>query len=304
MKEPLLSVIIPTYNRKDTLAKCLNALFRQTFPRSEYEIVVVNDGSTDGTQEVMEKLAASVPLELRCYRQEHKGPAAARNLGIKEARGKIALIIGDDIIATAHLLEEHMAYHQQYRQKNISVLGYVTWSPEIKITPFMRWLENGGPYFHYWEIQGKAEVDYRYFYTCNISFKRDFLLENGLFDEDFPYAAWEDIELGYRLEQRGHRIFYNPRAIAYHHHQLDLNSVCQRAILVGKSARIFYSKAPELLPKNTQMKSKLKAFLGTRYTAALLKTVAEMTGNIKLADLAIRAYRYWGFKSIGIISSP
>ena len=101
------------------------------------------------------------------------------------------------------------------------MLGYVTWSPEIKVTPFMRWLERGGPQFKYWTINNPQNVSWRHLYTANISFKRQFLLEDGFFDEDFPNAAYEDTELGYRLHQRGLRIVYNKRAVAYHYHAIS-----------------------------------------------------------------------------------
>jgi glycosyltransferase involved in cell wall biosynthesis len=290
-------VIIPTYNRKDILAECLEALFRQTYSETDWEIIVIDDGSTDGTRRAVEELAASAPVPVTYNSQDHRGPAAARNRGIRLAKGEIVLIIGDDIIASPRLIEEHTAYHREYGEESTSVLGLVTWYEGTDVTPFMRWLDSGGPYFHYWQIEGKREVDYRYFYTCNISVKRDFLLENGLFDEDFPSAAWEDIELGYRLERKGHRILYNPAAVAFHHHQLSLDGVCRRAILIGESSRILHQKAPELAPEHRPLRRRLKDLFISRHSAAVVKTLAEATGSLKLADWAIRAYRHLGFRS-------
>lgn len=247
MENLSLSVIITTYNRKEILKKCLNALFNQTYDQAQYEIIVIDDGSTDGTEELVKSMAKESPWVLRYFKQEKKGPAAARNVGIKNANGKIALFIGDDIVAAPTLLEEHSKWHGQYSDNNVAVLGYLTWSPEIEITPFMRWLENGGPQFHFWQIKDKIEVDPQsYFYTSNISLKREFLLKNnGFFDENFLYAAYEDIELGYRLKRKGLILKYNKDAIAYHHHYTSLRSACRRMIKVGESRGRFKKKLEE-----------------------------------------------------------
>ena len=264
MKDLSLTVIIPTYNRKDILKKCLNALFNQTFPQSDYEIIVIDDGSTDETEELIKSLMDS-PYILRYLKQENKGPAAAKNVGIKNAQGEIILFIGDDIIASPALLEEHFNAHQKNPEENVAALGYVTWSPEIEITPFMKWLENGGPQFHFWQIKDKIEVDtHKYFYTSNISVKRKFLLENnGFFNEEFVYAASEDIELGYRMKIKGMILKYNKNAIVYHYHYTSLKDTCQRMIKAGISNQILakkIGKKPKFFHKSLFRKilSKLK----------------------------------------------
>jgi glycosyltransferase involved in cell wall biosynthesis len=220
----------------------LQALNAQTVGADQYEVVIVDDGSTDGTTEQIAALIDKSVLNVSFFRQDHKGPAAARNLGIREACGELVLFIGDDIIATPTLLGEHLAWHDKYPEKNVAVLGYVTWSPEIEITPFMRWLENGGPQFKYWSINDSENVSWRHLYTANISFKRRFLLDNGLFDEDFPYASYEDTELGYRLQQRGLCIVYKKQAVGYHYHLTSLDDAMRRMQRVAESRRIFFEK--------------------------------------------------------------
>ena len=243
------SIIIPTFNRKDVLRKCLQALDKQKFSHP-YEIILVDDGSHDGTRESVEELQKSLSIPLTFLRQKKKGPAAARNLGIKNCSGKILLIIGDDIIATPNLVKEHVDWHSnRYPQNNAAILGFASWSPQIEVTPFMSWLEKGGWQFPYGEIEGKTEIDWKYLMTPNISFKREFLIQNHLFfDERFPYAALEDYEFGFRFFQKGGTLFYNPDAVGYHWHHTNLDSACQRMFCVGESAKILQKIAPQLTP--------------------------------------------------------
>ena len=246
MKNLSLSVIIPTYNRKDILKKCLTAFFNQTYPQNMYEIIVVDDGSTDGTEEMIKTMINDSSYELRYFKQENKGPAAARNVGIRNAKKDLVLFIGDDIITIGTLLEEHVKWHKLHPEENVAILGYVTWSPEIKVTPFMKWLEESGAQFGYPLIKNPDDVSYNFFYTSNISMKRQFLLKYGLFDEDFPYAAWEDIELAYRLTWKDVRIVYNEKATGYHEHETDQKRFQKRSQLVGQAKAIFHQKHPEL----------------------------------------------------------
>jgi len=247
MSKIQLSVIIPTYNRKEILRSCVYALFAQNISHNKYEILVIDDGSNDGTKKMIEDMIEKAPVSLRYFKQFKKGPAAAKNIGIKNSRGEIVLFINDDIIATPSLINEHLKFHDKNPDKKIAVLGYATWHPKLKITPFMYWLENGGPQFDYSGIDS-GKTDWRRFYTCNISLKKDFLLTYGLFDEDFPYASYEDIELGYRLADRGLAILYNRNAIGYHYHKIDsvLKYCKYRRKIIGRSHWLFYQKHPEL----------------------------------------------------------
>lgn len=241
-----LSVIVPTYNQAQILPKSIHAIFHQTLSLTQYELLLINDGSSDETEIIVEGLARKYPF--RYFTQANRGPAAARNKGIKEARNEVVVLIQDDMIATPNLLAEHLRFHKLYPQEKIAVVGFTTWSREIKITPFMHWLEHGGPQFDYDRIKGQLEVDHLAFYTCNLSLNRQFLLKNGLFDESFYVAgstAYEDIELGWRLQKKGLKILYNSQAIAYHYHPKTLKSVCQRRFFEGELSHKLYQKHPD-----------------------------------------------------------
>ncbi|MDI6642063.1 MAG: glycosyltransferase family A protein, partial [Elusimicrobiota bacterium] len=117
------TIIIPTYNRKNVLRKCLNALSNQVC-KSDFEVIIIDDGSTDGTEDFVKQLISITPYYVRYFRQKNKGPAAARNVGIKNATGEIILFMGDDIIADSNLLYEHLSWHIKFSDNNIGVLGY------------------------------------------------------------------------------------------------------------------------------------------------------------------------------------
>jgi GT2 family glycosyltransferase/glycosyltransferase involved in cell wall biosynthesis len=244
-----LSVIIPTYNRKDMLLKCLSALEKQSVLPSEFEVVIVDDGSTDGTEATLAEHRFSFPIEF--HRQSNQGPGAARNVGVTRARGELVLFIGDDIIAHERLLEHHLLAHAQHPEAGASVLGHIDWPPWMEPTPVMDYVcGEGTQQFAYRYIPDLPALDYRFFYTSNISLKRSFLIEAfeaGLrFDPCFRYAAFEDSELAYRLESRGLTIHYDKEALAYHDHWMDLESFARREYNVGQMAVVFYRKHPKM----------------------------------------------------------
>lgn len=275
MDNKFLSVIIPTFNRRETLRRCLDALSEQTFPKSGYEVVLADDGSNDGTADFVRAYAKTAKADIRQIQQEHKGPAAARNAGVRAARGELLLFTGDDIIPDPHMLEEHCEWHRRYPADNEAVLGYCTWSPHIRITPFMKWLEAGGVQFSYHNIMDSAEVDPElYFYTANISLKNSFLIAGEMFDEDFRYAAYEDVELGTRLKKKGLALRFNKKAVGWHEHYTSLGSSCSRMVKVGEAGELLKIKlgqktaAPQGTPALRKMLRLLR--LAFYYPAALL----------------------------------
>ena len=292
----LLSIIIPTYNRKNSLSKCLYAFVNQVTKMS-YEVLIIDDGSTDNTDEVIKKWEKNTHFILRYFRQENRGPASARNIGIKQARGDILLFVGDDIIATPNLIEQHMLFHCKYPEENVAMLGYVTWSSEIKVTPFMYWLEHGGPQFQYYKFKHREKV--KAFWTCNISLKRSFLIKEGYFDEDFPYAAYEDTELGYRLQKKGLQIIYNKNAIAYHYHSTNIEKYCYRQKLVGKSFIILHKKYPEIFKmmiENNNFKKNVWAIF--KFIVPYLKKIAIILDckNIRLPNILYKIIMHYYYQ--------
>lgn len=241
-----ISIIIPTYNRASSLKECLACLKRQTLEKSRYEIIVVDDGSSKNMEYLADEVLENSGVKYIFIRQHNSGPAEARNKGIRASRGEIVLFIGDDIMASKNFLSEHYDFHLKNPSDNMAMLGYTTWSKDIKITDFMVWLEKSGTQFGYDYIKPGQAVDYRYFYTSNISLKKIFMAKNGFFNNSFHFAAFEDSELGYRLIKAGLKLIYNPLAIAYHKHEMTIDGYLKRMEIVGRSAKIFAELHPEL----------------------------------------------------------
>ena len=234
-----LDVIINTFNRKDTLIKTLESFSYQSY--KDFEMIIASDGSTDGTEEAIKKL--DLPFKVRYFSQKNRGgPASSRNLGLKHSKAEIVFFTGDDIIPSKDLLKEHVeSYHSG--EKNLAVLGYTKWAPQVKLTPFRRYLTNY--HFSYADIMGKKNIDWRYFYTSNVSIHRDLLKKVGLFDEDLFYA-YEDAEFGYRASLEGMRLVFNEKAIAYHNHPVNFKDYRKTMFNKGAAATLLAEKIPSL----------------------------------------------------------
>jgi len=239
------SVVIPTYNRMDVLPEVLAALEAQR-EAPPFEIVVVDDGSTDGTAAFL--AAYRSPLPLTVLRQDNRGPAAARNRGVASAGGERVAFLGDDTVPSPGWLAAH---HRAYRARDgtgaLAVIGYTGWHPRLRLTPFLRYINEYGLQFGYALIEDPENVPFNFFYTSNVSVDRQLLLAEP-FDLRFPYAAWEDIELSYRLQKRGLRLVYEPRATVAHDHPTDLQRFAARQEKAGYSAVVFHRLHPELGP--------------------------------------------------------
>jgi len=235
-----ISVVIATYNRRDVLRVCLEKLSKQTLPTDLFEVVVIDDGSSDGTDTMMENLVGMMPYQLEYFRHENRGPGFTENRGIEIANSNLILLMADDIWPSADLLKEHLETHSKNPENYFAVLGKVQQSPELPPTI----IQNRWDPFLFNRFEGLNEVDSIFFYACNISIKKNFLIENGMFKER-KGASHEDAELGYRLGQKGLRILYNTKAMADHHHEETLEKMCRRAYERGKNFDMLSDNIPK-----------------------------------------------------------
>ena len=243
MSGPRLSVVLPTYQRAALLHECLCALAASNC--TDFEVVAVDDGSTDDTGAVLRGHADKLPLTA-LTQASNAGPAAARNRGIQAASGNLILFIDDDVVVSPDLLAEHLRLHEQAADPLVCFLGRVEWHPELTVTPFMQWLDRSGLQFAYdtWLREGPVDPPYAAFYTANLSMRRELLVAVGGFDERFPYPAYEDMELAYRLVQLGLRMEYRPGALAWHGRSIDLAVYRRRMSMVARSAALLEHAAP------------------------------------------------------------
>jgi GT2 family glycosyltransferase len=284
-----LSVVIPTFNRKDTVLQVLDALGRQTLRTASYEVIAVDDGSRDGTPGLLTEYSASYGLQV--LTQANTGPAGARNRGVRAAKGEIIVFLGDDTVPEPEFLEVHLRSHREAGARRIAVLGYTGWPRDRRVTPFLHHINEYGLQFGYELIVDPESVPFNFFYTSNISVPKQALLEAGLFDTTFPDAAWEDIELSYRLSRNGFVIVYRPRAVVRHHHTITFESFRRRQERSGRAAAIFYRKHPELadfLGVGSARVEITKVSPGLRFWAGLCERW-EIPGGRKAIDRVLRA---------------
>ncbi|MBV8724101.1 MAG: glycosyltransferase family 2 protein [Candidatus Eremiobacteraeota bacterium] len=235
---PEISVVVPTYNRLETLERVLPTLLQQDLPPSAYELLICDSNSTDGTAEFMRTVICAHD-NVRHLAGSYGGRAAARNAGIAAARGSIVLFNDADIFASANLLSAHLRRHR--RRKRIAVVGW-----EVQVKNFDEYLyKRDRPHARgHLHPPSRKRLSWLYFLTGNASVARDDLVRAGCFDETFTGYGHEDLELGYRLRQRGVDIVYEPGAVNFHCQDVGYEDQKSKMLLAGRSAARFYRKHP------------------------------------------------------------
>ncbi|MBV8883279.1 MAG: glycosyltransferase family 2 protein [Chroococcidiopsidaceae cyanobacterium CP_BM_RX_35] len=233
------SVVIPTYNRKPILEKCLRALERQQLTDGTqvtgYEVVVVDDGSTDGTLAWLEERASAFP-HVRVFSQDHQGPSAARNLGVERSLGDTTIFIDSDLVVTEHFLQAHADGLIQGQLAEGSDRLF-TYGRVINTCNF------DDPTAEPYKL---TDFSAAYFATGNVAIARHWLEQAGLFDTRF--LPWEDLELGVRLKQLGLKLVKCPAAVGYHWHPPfaleQIPNLIEKEIQRGRMGVLFYQKHP------------------------------------------------------------
>jgi glycosyltransferase involved in cell wall biosynthesis len=235
-----VSVIIPTYQRCDSLKRALTALSGQTFPKEDYEVIVSIDGSTDSTAEMLKGFEA--PYELRTIWKPNAGRSAARNRGIEEAKGEVLIFLDDDMEALPGLIENHHKHHRD--NGRVCVLGKIPVNISDRSTPLEIYLAESvyKPF-----MSRLFSPDYKFqgleFYSGNFSIRRELLLEIGSFNPG--YNVSEDCELGIRFANAGIGVVFEPDAAAKQHIEKDFAGFAEYTIERGKFAVPFTLDYPD-----------------------------------------------------------
>jgi GT2 family glycosyltransferase len=240
-----LTIVIPTLGRCPALPEVLGGLELQEPALEDVEAVVVVDaaGSADAL-EWIETTSWSLPISV--HRARRPGASAARNLGWRKASAPLVLFLDDDIVPTRRLVAEHLEWHRRNPEPAVGVLGAVRWSPRLKVTAFMRWLETGIQ-FDYSTIDS-TEVGWERFYSCNASVKRELLERVGGFDDQrFPFG-YEDLELAKRMSKHDFRLLYNHAAVGEHMKTETLESWRRNLPRIAAAERRFTELYPGAYP--------------------------------------------------------
>ena len=279
---PTISVGVPTFNRLPRLKQVLEALSQQTLDKNLFEVVVVSDGSTDGTDEY---LAGLTPFTVVHARQDNAGPGAARNHGVQLARGRLVLFIDDDIVATPTLVEQHLRAHGE--STSSVVIGPMSNAPGFKYSPWVAW-EQAKLYKQYRAMHdGVYTASFRQFYTGNASLPRELFLRAGGFDTTFRRA--EDIELSYRLDQLGATFVFDETAMAHHFAERSFAAWITAADAYGRNDVTFARDheqrwlipvmAKEFKERNVATRSLVRACLTRPRLAALASRTLRAIGG-------------------------
>ena len=237
---PFISVVIPTYNRREYLKICLDAFARQTYPQNLYDVIVVDDGSMDDTSSFLSEYSKSTPFTLISLRQENQGPAIARNLGIRKARGELVAFTDDDCVVKEDWLYNHS------RSFNDDMVGGVGGVVESKVLGIY------GLYFDYMGILSPladAETVY-YIITANACYRKDVLMKAGGFNEKIKKPGCEDPILSIKVRQMGYTLRYNPESVVWHYHKNNIKSFARTFYNYGRGKEILDRELNwESLPK-------------------------------------------------------
>ena len=240
----LVSVVIPTYNRLPILKKCLDSLENQILIDAihDYEIVIVDDGSTDGTIDWLENNIENFP-HLRLFQQAHGGPALGRNFGVDKSNGDLIVFIDSDLVVDKYFLVSHVNSLSKAWKKHGNRKCF-TYGSVINTSNF------NNPKSEPFKLN---DLSWAYFATGNVAIDKKVLEKSGLFDTSFRLYGWEDLELGERLRNMGVKLIKCPKAIGYHWHPaLGLDQIPHLIRIEKERAKmglVFYRKHPTLRVK-------------------------------------------------------
>jgi glycosyltransferase involved in cell wall biosynthesis len=243
---PQVSVIVPAFNAEGTIDRCLQALTHQTVPRDAYELIVVDDGSSDLTRT---RVGAHDSVKL--YTQANAGPAAARNMGAQHAQGEILLFTDADCAPAEDWIEQMAA---AFSNGNVAgVKGVYLTHQKEPVARFVQ-MEYEDKYDH---MAREEYIDFIDTYAAG--YRRDVFMASGGFDTSFPEASVEDQELSFRLARQGHKMIFVPEARVYHWgHARNLWIYFRRKFGIGFWKVLVHKRHPNKLMRDSHTPQSLK----------------------------------------------
>jgi len=244
----MISIIVPAYNAEDTLADCLSALEAQTLPGGQYEIIIVDDGSSDGSADIARR------YDVRLIQQPNAGPAAARNRGAQAARGELLLFTDADCAPAPDWVRRMLV---PFRNPEVAgAKGVYRTRQKAVVARFVQ-LEYESKYARMTHQDHIDFVD-----TYSAAYRRDIFLANGGFDDRFPTASVEDQEFSFRLARKGYRLVFVPRAAVYHRHDATPGEYWRRKFNIGYWKALLLRWHPERAVRDSHTPQVLKVQIG------------------------------------------
>jgi glycosyltransferase involved in cell wall biosynthesis len=237
---PLVSVVIPTRERRSLVLDALAALGEQTLETARFEVLVVTDGSNDGTFEAVNALEVS--YNLRCEWQPHRGRAAACNAGARLARGELLVFLDDDMRPLPDCLRAHVGGHPT-GSRNCMMGAVPAEVPEDAPAVARYMARKFDRHLDRLAVSDGALI-IRDFYTGNASIRREVFLELGGFDEEFREYGNEDLELAVRLLENEVRITYSAAAAAFQRYAKTFAQLAEDTLAKGRTAVLVAKKHP------------------------------------------------------------
>jgi GT2 family glycosyltransferase len=237
-----ISVVIPTYQRRASIRRAVEALARQTLPATEFEVIVPIDGSDDGTKEMLDGFQA--PFRLTAIWQPNQGRAAARNAGAGLANGELIVFLDDDMEPVPGFLQAHLDAHPAGSRR--AVVGPVPIPADSSAPPIVSYRRDATNALLARLAQPGYRLGFRDVYTGNLSLERGVLCQVGGLDETFKLYGHEDYELAYRLAKAGVEFGYSPDAVAYQQYDKTFAGLARDCVDRGHTAVSFARKHPEI----------------------------------------------------------
>ena len=277
----------------------ITALEQQAYPSDAYEVIIVSDGSTDGTHAYLEALRST--MRLRWFPQANRGPAAARNAGIQKADGELIVFIDDDVVPEPQLLAEHARSHDE-AGRDVVVLGPLLTPDGFQMAPWVRWEQDMLMKQYNAMLRGDWPATARQFYTGNASLRRSHILDSGGFDEGFRRA--EDVELAYRLATNGLEFVFNMQAAGMHFAERSFRAWLDMAYTYGRNDVIFArdrnqkwllsAVRQEFRARHVLIQSLVRVCRGrsrlTWIATSVLKLAADAATFLRASNIERRAY--------------
>jgi GT2 family glycosyltransferase len=244
---PAFSIIVPTYNRPQQLARCLRALAQLDYPRNCYEVIVVDDGGSRPIDTVIAEVEGRMCLRL--VTQPNRGPASARNAGARLANGRFLAFTDDDCAPASGWLRQLATLLRQEPDKMVG--GYTINALPRNPFSITSQLLIDFLYFYYNQTESRA----RFFTSNNFAVSAERFNQLGGFDEHIPLAAGEDRELCDRWLDNGFGMVYLPRAVIFHEHKLQLFSFWRQHFNYGRGAWLYHSLRSQRRQQTIQLES-------------------------------------------------